>query len=104
MLIINFMAKSTEAAVSGCSSYRCLKHFAIFTGKHRCWSLQYRYFPVNIAKFLRIAFLWKVPGGCFWKKQFRIAQFSVYRSVCLEFVGAVTPETIFKKKATVQFL
>ena len=41
-----------------------LKIFIIFTGKHLCWSLlqacnfikkrfQHRYFPVNIAKFLR---------------------------------------------------
>ena len=50
-----------------------LKHFAIFTGKHLCWSLffneitgfrfatllrkrlQHRCFPANIAKFLRAA-------------------------------------------------
>ena len=53
-----------------------LKHFAIFTGKHLCWCLflielldwrpafslkmrlQYRFFPVNIARFLKTAFLW----------------------------------------------
>ena len=44
-----------------------LKHFAIFTGKHLCWSiflikfiitkLQHRYFPVNIARFLRASIL-----------------------------------------------
>ena len=39
------------------------KNFAIFTGKHLCWSLfliklqAFRCFPVNIAKFLRVAFL-----------------------------------------------
>ena len=42
-----------------------LENFAIFTEKHLCWSLrafllkkrfQHRYFPVNIAKFLRTAF------------------------------------------------
>ena len=51
-----------------------LEYFAIFTGKHLCWSLflitllkrdssnfikkglQHRRFPVNIAKFLRTAF------------------------------------------------
>ena len=51
-----------------------LKNFAIFTGKHPCWGLffnkvaglrpatllnerlQYRCFPVNIVKFLKIAF------------------------------------------------
>ena len=39
-----------------------LKYFAIFTGKHLCWSLfsiklrAFRCFPVNIAKFLRAAF------------------------------------------------
>ena len=33
-----------------------LKNFAIFTGKHLCWSLQHRCFPVNIAKFLRTPF------------------------------------------------
>ena len=34
-----------------------LKIFAIFTGKHLCWSLQHRCCPVNIAKYLRTAFL-----------------------------------------------
>ena len=51
-----------------------LKNFAIFTEKHLCWSLfliklqvlrnetllirlQHRYFPVNIAEFLKTAFL-----------------------------------------------
>ena len=44
-----------------------LKHFAIFTGKHHCWSLflikfikkelQHSYFPVNIARFLRASIL-----------------------------------------------
>ena len=41
-----------------------LKYFAIFTGKHLCWSLkfikmrlQHRCFPVNIAKFLRAPIL-----------------------------------------------
>ena len=39
-----------------------LKNFAILTEKHLCWrlflkkGLQHRCFPVNIAKFLRIAF------------------------------------------------
>ena len=39
-----------------------LKNFAIFTGKHLCWSLfliklqAFRCFPMNIAKFLRAAF------------------------------------------------
>ena len=53
-----------------------LKNFAIFTGKHLCWSLfliklqdwrlafslkktlQHRCFHMNIARFLKIAFLW----------------------------------------------
>ena len=54
---------SSEIAVRKCSS----KHFAIFTGKHHCWSpfliklqalrlLRHRCFPVNIAKFLRTVF------------------------------------------------
>ena len=44
-----------------------LKNLAIFPGKHLCWRfflkkfikkrLQHRCFPVNIAKFLKIAFL-----------------------------------------------
>ena len=47
-----------------------LKHCAIFTGKHLCWSLfgvfgdnslkkrlKYRYFPVNITKFFKKTFL-----------------------------------------------
>ena len=38
-----------------------LKNFAIFRGKHQCWSVflikfQASNFPVNIAKFLRAAF------------------------------------------------
>ena len=39
-----------------------LKNFAMFTGKHLCWSLflikmqAFRCFPVNIAKLLRAAF------------------------------------------------
>ena len=47
-----------------------LKHFAIFTGKHLCWSiflikfiitkLQHRYFPVNIARFLRASILYNI--------------------------------------------
>ena len=28
--------------------------------------LQHRCFPVNMAKFLRTAFLWNTSGGCFW--------------------------------------
>ena len=53
---------------------QALKNFAIFTGKHLCWSpflgklqvlkptnllkrrLQHRYFPVNIAKLLKTVF------------------------------------------------
>ena len=61
-----------------------LKNFAIFTGKHLCWTLFLvfnrlqawrpvtrpatrlwnRRFPVNIAKLLRKAFLYKTSGGC----------------------------------------
>ena len=54
-----------------------LKNFAVFTGKHLCWSLflinvaglrlvtylkrlQHRCFPVNIAKFLRTPILKKI--------------------------------------------
>ena len=58
-----------------------LKNFSIFTGKHLCWSLllnkwqvfrsaallkkrlQHSCFPVNIAKFLRTAFLQNISGG-----------------------------------------
>ena len=53
-----------------------LKKFAIFAGKYLCWSLflinfvkrrlQHRCFPVNIAKFLRTAFLQNTSGGCFY--------------------------------------
>ena len=57
-----------------------LKNYAIFTGKHLCWSLflmklqacnfikkrlQQRYFPVNFAKFLRTHFLENTSVGCF---------------------------------------
>ena len=43
-----------------------LKDFAIFRGKHICWSLfliklQVCNFPVNIAKFLRTVFFHKTP-------------------------------------------
>ena len=44
-----------------------LKHFAIFTGKHLCWSLflikfikknlQHKCLPVNMARFLRASIL-----------------------------------------------
>ena len=41
-----------------------LRNFSIFTGKHLCWilksvkkKLQYRYYPMNIATFLRTPFL-----------------------------------------------
>ena len=61
-----------------CRHLRCsvkkvvLKNFAIFTGKHLCWSLflikfikqrlQHRCFPVNISKFLRIPILKIIYG------------------------------------------
>ena len=59
------------------------KNFAIFTGKHLCWSLfliklqalwrgtlfkkrhQHRCFPINIAKFLRTPFWRTFANGCF---------------------------------------
>ena len=48
---------------------RRAKHFAIFTGKPLCWSLflinksvfnKHWCFPVNIAKFLRVAFSFRL--------------------------------------------
>ena len=61
------------------------KNFAIFTGKHLSWNLflikfqtwrpvgnfikkrlQHRYFPMNIAKFLRELFYRTALGDCFW--------------------------------------
>ena len=52
------------------------KNFAIFTGKHMCWSLffnfiekrlQHRCFPVNIGKFLKNLF-WRTSAyACFWR-------------------------------------
>ena len=60
-----------------------LKNFAIFTGKHLCWSLfliklqafsrgtlsknrlQHRHFHVNIAKIFKKLFLQNTSGGCF---------------------------------------
>ena len=47
-----------------------IKNFAIFTGKHLCWGLfliKLQVLPVDIAKFLRIAFLCNTSGGCFWQ-------------------------------------
>ena len=55
-----------------------IKNFAIFTGKHLCWGLfliklqtpiqtPTEVFPVDIAKFLRIVFLYNTSGGCFWQ-------------------------------------
>ena len=45
--------------------------FNEFTGLKSCnfikKRLQYMCFPVNIAKFLRAASLWKNSGGCFWE-------------------------------------
>ena len=49
-----------------------LKILAIFTEKHLCWSLfienrfQHRRFSVNIAKFLRTAFLQNTSSCCFY--------------------------------------
>ena len=50
-----------------------LKHFAIFTEKHLCWSLQLiekkvqdRCFPVNIAKFLGTSVLMNICERCFF--------------------------------------
>ena len=64
-----------------------LKHFAMLTWKHLCWSLdvsflinvvglkacnfikkrlQHRFFLINIAKFLRTVFLQNTSGGCFY--------------------------------------
>ena len=59
------------------------KKFAIFTGKHLCWSLFLINLQtlrpstllkrdsntdvcVNVAKFLRTVFLQNIPSGCFW--------------------------------------
>ena len=48
----------TELATRGVQKKAVLKNF-IFTGKYLCWSLfinktlKHRYFPANIAKFLR---------------------------------------------------
>ena len=50
------------------------KNFALFTGKHKCWSLflinlqglQHRYSLVNAAKFLRTVFSQNDFDGCFW--------------------------------------
>ena len=47
-----------------------IKNSAIFTGKHLCWGLfliKLQVLPVDIAKFLRIAFLCNTSGGCFWQ-------------------------------------
>ena len=41
-----------------------LKNFPIFTGKLR--RFQHRCFPVYLANFLTIAFLWNTSGGYFW--------------------------------------
>ena len=52
------------------------KNFAIFTGKHICWSLffnfiekrlQHRCFPVNIGKFVKNLFWRTSPYACFWR-------------------------------------
>ena len=57
-----------------------LNIFAKFTGKHSCWSLvfrrsfaallkwlQYQFFPVNFAKYLR-TFSYRIPSDeCFWE-------------------------------------
>ena len=49
-----------------------LKNFAVFTGTHLCWILflikfqAWRYFPLNIAKFVKTVFLQNTSCGCFW--------------------------------------
>ena len=69
-----------------------LKNFAIFTGKHLCWSLfliklikglkscnfikkrlQHRFFPVNIAKFLSTAFFYRTLPVAASKDKFLIS-------------------------------
>ena len=66
-----------QAAICRCfSRYVQLKFFAMFTRKQLFWSLffylkkrlHYRYFPVNIAKFLRTAIFIEHLHGCFWRK------------------------------------
>ena len=62
-----------------------IKNSAIFARKHLCWGLfliklqvwrsatfskidsNTGVFPVDIVKFLRIAFLYNASGGCFWQ-------------------------------------
>ena len=70
-----------------------LKNFPNFTGKHLCWSLffirvqfikkglQDSYFPVNIAKFLRAAFLWNTSRGCFCRDAFVLLLFITFISL-----------------------
>ena len=81
------IAKSLRTAQNTSRSSRLqmfftLKSFANFKRKHLCWSLflknlqaeglqlylkrlQYRYFPVKFAKFLRTPFLQNTSGECF---------------------------------------
>ena len=64
-----------------------LKNLAIFTGKHLCWSLfiekrlQHRRFSVNIAKFLRIAFL-QNTSSCSFHKNFTQDFYLYERNQC----------------------
>ena len=77
-----------------------LKNFAIFTGKHLCWSvffywslrpaivlkkrLQHKCFPVNIAKFFKTAFFSKnTSSGCFCKNIFENRVFVPVSLSCL---------------------
>ena len=71
---MNYVSQTKKCLNSRSSHQSCslektvLKNFAIFTGKHLCWTafnflkkwLQHRCFPVNIAKFLRTLILMKI--------------------------------------------
>ena len=86
-----------------------LKSFAIFTAKHKVWCLlikfhiwwcakrlQYKSFPVNIAKFLRTPFLKKTSGGCFCKMM------KFYKDISQLFVSQIDVKYVVKTIAWIE--
>ena len=83
-----------------------IKSFAIFTGKHLCWGLfliKLQVLPVDIAKFLRIAFLYNTSGGCFWQsyhgtvKSAGMPVLWFHASACFQFWSNVTLQFYTKR-------
>ena len=63
LIFLSFMNIFRSSGLQMFFKIRALKNFAIFWIKN---SLHHRYFPVNMAKFFRKAFLQNFSRGCFY--------------------------------------